>query len=62
MPLAVIFDDRTDIWEVSSQHHIVKIVPFNYYKDEGRRKAGFPAQVIQLPFYYGLTDPGRRSP
>ncbi len=45
MPLAVVFDDRTDVWEPSSRHHVVQMLPFNYYRDEGQKQAGVPTQV-----------------
>lgn len=37
LPLAVVVDDRTEVWEEASQPHILQVLPFMHYRDEANR-------------------------
>ncbi|KXZ44891.1 hypothetical protein GPECTOR_61g844 [Gonium pectorale] len=51
IPLAVVLDDRLDVWEAASQPAILQVVPWYWYRDEGARLVsgpGTPADRLAL--------------
>ncbi len=39
-PLAVIVDDLTNVWHTNDQGHVLKVLPYNPYRDHALRQAG----------------------
>ncbi|KAJ9508120.1 hypothetical protein QJQ45_021455, partial [Haematococcus lacustris] len=48
LPMAVIVDDRQDVWQPCSQPHILQVMPWLYYRDEAHRQTGYnPSTATQ---------------
>eukprot|EP00200_Dunaliella_tertiolecta_P007936 CAMPEP_0202376530 /NCGR_PEP_ID=MMETSP1127-20130417/7007_1 /ASSEMBLY_ACC=CAM_ASM_000462 /TAXON_ID=3047 /ORGANISM="Dunaliella tertiolecta, Strain CCMP1320" /LENGTH=841 /DNA_ID=CAMNT_0048974333 /DNA_START=163 /DNA_END=2685 /DNA_ORIENTATION=- len=45
LPLAVVVDDRTEVWEDASQPHILQVLPWMFYRDEAARITKANTQV-----------------
>lgn len=48
LPLAIVVDDRMDVWDDQEQAQVLQVMPWMYYRDEGLRKQGTNVMTAKL--------------